>query len=307
MAKCGVMTCSDRAMLPAACCALLSFARHSTRDIQYILIGTGLSAKDEDDIEQFCQKHGLEITVIAFDSAASVMQTQGRWSQATLMRLYADSLVPDDFDLLLYVDADVMAVGPTDRLWQIDLAGHLVAAVNDYIMAFPVKAQRCVQRLGLAGDRKYFNAGVILFSWKRCIDEGLFTECRRLIAENPSGFKANDQDVLNIVCEGRWLPLDHAWNVQTGIACVVDDPVIVHFTGRRKPWQESICWRHRKYVAGYRKALEGTPWRGFCKRRTPYRDMIDYFLHVGSWLGSLPRIPAIRSYFGPGNGRARTI
>jgi lipopolysaccharide biosynthesis glycosyltransferase len=285
-------------MLPAACCALLSIARNNAvQATHYCLIGIDLTEEDVERVALFGRQNDTTIEVIAYDAPVTQRATAGRWSKATLARLFMDLLLPADFDRLLYVDADVLVKAPIDPLWSLDLDGKLLGAVEDYLMAFPEKANRRERQLGLICGPLYFNAGVLLFDWQSCLAENMLAQTRDLLSDSSRSFEANDQDVLNIVFQGRWLPIEHRWNVQTGISPFVDQPTIFHFTGRRKPWQRSHNWSHRTFVQFYRDVLARTPWKDFCSRRSFTRNLGDFLRYVGTRIINLPRQARARSYF----------
>jgi lipopolysaccharide biosynthesis glycosyltransferase len=293
-----VVTCSDINMLPAACCALLSIARHNAAPAtHYYLIGIDLTAEDVERVGLFGRQNGIIIEIIPYSAPDTLRATMGRWSNATLARLFMDGLLPADIDRLLYVDADVLVDAPIDPLWSLDLGGKLLGAVDDYLMAFPEKANRREKQLGLSHGPDYFNAGVLLFDWQGCLAENVLAETRDLLSDTSRTFDANDQDVLNIVFQGRWLPLEHRWNVQTGLSPFVEQPTILHFTGRRKPWQTRRNWAHRAFVQFYQDVLTRTPWQDFCARRSFARDLGDFVRYFRKRIGNLPREARARSYF----------
>ncbi len=293
-----VVTCADMKMMPAAICALLSvFQRNSHADTKYILVGIDLQQAAHDDIRRFKKTNGIDIDVVTYRQPPGLAATAGRWPAATLARLFIDLLLPNYFARVLYVDADILAAAPVGELLTADLKGKAVGAVDDYIMAFPEKARRREQKLGLMFGPRYFNAGVLLFDWKRCLAEGLLARARALIERPNARFESNDQDVLNLAFQGTWLPLPFRWNVQTGMLPFVSDPAVIHFTGRRKPWQHSINWLHRKFAGQYSDLLNGTPWFQFCQCRSSARYFGDFALYVGSAVGGLARTRKVKSYF----------
>lgn len=298
MFRYAVVTCADMRMMPAAICALLSvFQKNSRADTKYILIGIDLQQSAHDDIRRFNEANGIDIEIVTYSEPPGLAATSGRWPPATLARLFIDLLISASFERVLYVDADILAAAPVGDLLTADLQGKALGAVDDYIMAFPEKARRREQKLGLMFGPRYFNAGVLLFDWQKCLSEGLLARARALIERPNARFDANDQDVLNVAFQGTWLPLPFRWNVQTGMLPFVSDPAVVHFTGRRKPWQHSINWAHRKFAGQYSDLLNGTPWSEFCECRSPARDLGNFALYVGSTVGGLARAKKVKSYF----------
>lgn len=294
----GVIVCSDVNMLPAACCTLLSVKRNLSRnDVEFFLLGIDLKTEEVAEVEAFARLHGMDIQVLAYRTPQSALQTRGRWSSATLARLYMDLHLPARIERLLYLDADVLAVAPADELFTMDLAGKGLAAVDDYLMAFPEKSARRNEKIGLSAGGRYFNAGVLLFDWSRCLAEGLFEEARTVFAERSHLFDSNDQDVLNVVFDGDWLRLDPRWNTQTGIVPFVRQPAIFHFTGRRKPWHAAAPWIHRRMSERYAEYLRNTPWVSFCKEASFSRRIRNFISHVGKQISGREKVARTRAYF----------
>lgn len=298
MQHCGVIVCSDVNMLPAACCTLLSVKRNLARsDIAFFLLGIDLKTDESAEVENFARRHGMVIQVLPYQTPEEAKQTRGRWSGATLARLYMDLSVPADIERLLYLDADVLAVAPLDALFDMDLQGKRLAAVDDYLMAFPEKSARRNLKIGVAENGHYFNAGMLLFDWSRVRADALFEKTRAVFAARSHLFENNDQDVLNVIFDGDWLRLDPRWNTQTGIVPFVGRPAIVHFTGKKKPWQPSVPWVHRHMTRFYVEELKGTPWVSFCRQPSISDRISGFFSHLGKQIGGLSRLSRTRAYF----------
>lgn len=308
MRSSAVVTCSDAIMLPAACCALLSISQQNAdKKTKYILVGINLTGQEASEIGRFNAANDIEIELVHYEAPADLAMTEGRWSQATLARLFIYLLLPKDLARVLYIDADVLAVASIDALLQENLDDKALGAIDDYIMAFPKKATRREKQLGLRFGPRYFNAGVLLFDWQKCLSEDLLLTARSILSENGGTFRSNDQDVLNIAFQGCWMPLSCRWNVQTGILPFVSSPAILHFTGRRKPWHQSVNWAHRKFAARYECALKSTIWADFTKRRSIIRNAMDFVVFTGNSIGNVRRMAKVRSYFGGDHHRTVAV
>jgi len=295
----GVIACADANMLPAACCALLSIRdRLAAPKARYLLLAVGAGETQMREIEAFASRHSIAIEVLRDPTPKAEEPAFGRWSRATLARLYMDLIVPGNIDRLLYIDSDAIAVAPLDGLFRADLAGRALGAVDDYLMAFPDKMKRRRQRIGLGPESRYFNAGVLLFDWRKSLEAGLIRKARETFEREPERYEAHDQDVLNIAFENDWQPVDPRFNAQTGILPFVGKPAIVHFTGRKKPWQAVAPWTHRRMKAFYREALAGTAWASFCKPSSFSDRMTSFAGHYSTQLTTPSKIASVRAYFG---------
>ena len=58
----------------------------------------------------------------------------------------------------------------------------------------------------------------------------------RVIGERRVPTRSVDQDILNAVLEGQWVPLPSIWNTAGIGVDAPEDARIVHFIGDHKPW-----------------------------------------------------------------------
>ncbi|WP_459175816.1 glycosyltransferase family 8 protein [Ewingella americana] len=164
----------------------------------------------------------------------------GHLNQGTLYRLLLDKYIPNNTERVLYLDADIVVNCSIKDILDLKFdEKNLIAAVicnvdKKHLYDIEVKPE------------SYFNAGVILFDFKRCIKDKIFERTRELIKSRK--FKYLDQDVLNIALEGRVMLIAPTWNydyyrVKTDLLngqkiISKDSRKIFHYTGRYKPWNK---------------------------------------------------------------------
>ena len=170
--------------------------------------------------------------------------TQGHISSAAYARYFIPQFVAEE--RVLYLDSDLVVNRDLQPLFDIPLEGKLVAAVGD------------------AGGYG-FNAGVLLIdnqTWKeRQLQETFIKETDRIMGLVQSGQMEDfngDQTVLNHVLAQDWLPLDKIYNLQVGHDLVAfysgwnghfeldQEPLIIHYTTFRKPWNSEVSYRYRQ-------------------------------------------------------------
>ena len=281
-----IVACCDRNMIAGACCALLSAKEHLRAiDAQLIIIARDLKDEDKGSILAFEAKHGVVFRKI-FLEAENLEEAVTNYG-ATTLRLGLDGFLGKDFDRVLYLDSDVLAVDDISYLFTADLGDHSAAGVADLVKEIPNNLKR-MKSLGLTFGN-YFNAGVLLFNWQKCLERNLFEKARGAIAKTK--FRFLDQDALNFACENKWLRLPVGFNfIAPFHARLYLRPRIVHFTGGgkgRKPWEPASIGLHRPYRAYYTRVLAGTPWESFI-RPGDWRDRL-----VGEFRS---KIEAIRRY-----------
>ena len=165
---------------------------------------------------------------------------KGHVNEYTYTRLFIPALLPK-VDRILYLDCDMVITGDVAALWEMNLQGKTLAAVEDLS-----KFERHEELLMPRGA-KYFNAGVLLIDakkWRADNDSERITQ--RLLQ---LGGKAAwwDQDGLNSVLYDDWIQIPQQWNIQAHDVFLAQEegvknlkkhltPKIIHFTGTLKPW-----------------------------------------------------------------------
>lgn len=163
-------------------------------------------------------------------------------------RILIPEILPQ-FDKALYLDCDIVINDNLCELYGLDLEHSLLGAVNDVTLDLAFVAQMNQIRNKHIGH--YFNSGVLLLNcaaFRKSDAIARFFE----YASNGISYVCRDQDILNMVCEGRVRYLPLKWNMGwAGIAwehyrnTAVDllikfmegfqNPAIVHYTGAKKP------------------------------------------------------------------------
>ncbi|GAA5818432.1 MAG: glycosyltransferase family 8 protein [Methanobrevibacter sp. CfCl-M3] len=180
-------------------------------------------------------------------------------------RIFADSLIPDDIDKILYLDCDIVVNGDVSALFNVDLGVNYVGAVLDRITN--------ILCMDLSLSDVYFNSGVLLINlgkWREDnLEEKILNEIERQVLNNSHVY---DQSVLNHVLQGRVkvLPLEYNFypffkNEYAFYRIVNDDnfysleefnqiqtPCIVHFYSGCKPWYLNSNVPFRDYFLHYK-------------------------------------------------------
>ena len=172
----------------------------------------------------------------------------------TYFRLFISDLFPQ-YDKVIYLDADILVLDDLQSLYNNDIDDYYIGAVcdktiekirtqTDYIENHPEHItynQYFNEKLNLK-NYKYFNAGVLLFNLKKIrecnITEKLWDFVVRI---NPLIYQ--DQDVLNALMKGKVKYIENKYNYNYNYFQENNKeelPVIIHYVGPYKPWNESI-------------------------------------------------------------------
>lgn len=206
-------------------------------------------------------------------------------SQATSFRLILEKLRTkcvckdlEGYTKVLYLDTDMIIHHDVAELYQESVDGYVLAAVRGQMF---VNIQKNVEEnLKLrAGIRDYFNAGVLLINLPLFCDNDIGNKGLAMLSEK--SYPCQDQDVLNILCQGKVKFLDWHWNVEwqhivlkNVIPIVIDEvrkdsleavdnPYIIHYTGHIKPWERrgigyplaEYFWHYARQTVFYEEIL----------------------------------------------------
>ena len=165
---------------------------------------------------------------------------------ASYFRFFATEVV--ESDKVLYLDSDIIVTGELSTLFEIDLKGYFIGAVDD-VYAYE-------------GRKSGFNSGVLLMHVAKWKEHSIVNSLLELAAGQNQAVHLGDQSILNIYFEDNWLALDKTYNYMVGADTFRLDqecerldnnpPVIVHFASHDKPWNTYSISRLRELWWTYR-------------------------------------------------------
>ena len=217
-----------------------------------------------------------------YDHLSDIFFTRGHFTKAVYHRFFISEIFKN-YPKVLYLDCDLVVNKDIADLFATQLESkYLLAACHDYEILYHLKSPKTsgntyvTEVLNLKNAFNYFQSGVLLFNIKQFQKENILEKLLSQLKEMKSP-KFVDQDVLNIVCEGRVLYLDAKWNVEYHIPFKRTDwkenvpeayvksrenPWIVHYSSSWKPWRDA--------------ALEMSEYFWQYARKTPFYEEIFY-------------------------------
>ena len=183
------------------------------------------------------------------------IKTHSYISLSTFYRLKLASLLPD-VEKVLYLDCDVVVNDDIEQLYNTDITDYYAAGVMDTAM----KSSGWVPKL--EKDNLYFNAGVLLFNLEKIRQDNIEQKFEAYTTENIDNIRVGDQQIINVVCQGKIKQLPSDWNVQSSNfinrSDYTNNPKIVHYVGKQKPW---IFGSMNYWKNLYFDVLDKTPWK----------------------------------------------
>ncbi len=189
------------------------------------------------------QALGLRQCVIGAEGLFDGFGLDERRTLATYLRLTLPDALHEDYDRILYLDADIhVQGGDFAALVKADLKGRPAAAVRDNQQwRSPSRHPADLKSLGLP-NAPYFNAGVLLIDvpgWRR---DNLLRRALDFGADHAGRMTHKDQTLLNATLHSNWAELSPVWNWQytrsSRLFEAMADANIVHFIGPVKPWAD---------------------------------------------------------------------
>ena len=207
---------------------------------------TPITEKQVDFLQKVVKSYNSENLVTKIDVTdlynkefANSPNEQCYCSPYTLIRLFAD-LVPEIPEKLLYLDADLLFNKDITKLYNIDIEQYEYAAAPDHY-----------GKLILFWQKKFINAGVILFNMKKCKETGLFEKSRNEIRMHKLTFADESAIIRSTTYQ---LKISQRFNDQKFL---YKGTVIRHFSKRLfwfpYPHTENIKqWNYTKMLAKFK-------------------------------------------------------
>lgn len=237
-----IVLIADQAYTEQLTVTMKSIMYHN-KSVDFYIINQGIMPDWFRKMRRIVRNLGGELYNIPFDIGliSANWRTQNHISPIAYAKYFIPRLI--DRERVLYLDTDVIINGSLTSFFLTDLKGFPVAAVRD-----------------VDGS---FNTGVMLIDnlqWKelsvsdKCLELSEGEKSEHWELEHFNG----DQTILNSVFQDNWLELDKRFNVQVGYDLVAfynhweehfnleDEPLVIHYTTNRKPWNSSVSYRFRE-------------------------------------------------------------
>lgn len=233
------------------------------------------------------QFNNMELRFINVDrlvSGVDLSTNNAHISVETYYRFLIQEVLPF-YNKVLYLDSDIVINGNIAELFDTELGDNLLAAVHDidFLGNLNMKDGKRLKYnrevLGMKNPYEYFQAGVLVLNTKAMREQYSIAQWLTF-ASNPE-YIYNDQDVLNVHCEGKVTFLDWNWNVMHDCANRVanvfsyapndafdayqesrQNPLIIHYAGFEKPWKNPDCdfasyyWRYARQTPFYERLIK---------------------------------------------------
>jgi len=187
-------------------------------------------------------------------------------------RLFIPYFLPPHVQRAIYLDTDTLVLSNIRNLWDTDLKGLAIGAVQD--LSETVSSDwggiPNYEALGIPPMSKYFNSGVLVIDVEQWRAEHAPEAIVHHIQANIEHATFPDQYGLNVHFANRWHELDPRWNAYS--QGQQRSPFIIHFT-RMKPIYSGYRF-NADYAKTFFDYLRLTPYRRFKPYSEGYRLLI---------------------------------
>lgn len=239
----------------------LSFYADRKRDYHIYVLHSGIRTESQKTLKRELERPYFRLTFldVSVYVAGHDLKAKAHISSETYYRFLIPELF-QDYDKVLYLDCDIIVCEDVARIYDRQMQDNLIGAVRDadfigqYNGANPDTRNYCDSTLKLNRPLDYFQAGVLLFNVPLFRKKVSVKKLLRM-ADN-TDYKFSDQDILNIICEGRVCFFPIRWNLLTDSRHRMDrviseapkrimdeymearqSPAVIHYAGADKPWK----------------------------------------------------------------------
>ena len=243
-----ILVTLDRRYLDALTVMLRSLgAAHRDCHVHIYVAHLSLEESDFDKLEHAVSAfplsiHNIKITHRYFQDTP-VLE---RLPEESFFRLLAFQFLPGEVDRCLYLDPDIYIRKSLLPLYTMEMGDAYVAAAG-HMHGLGNGVNKA--RLGLKGQERYFNSGVMLMNLCAIRKDFTLNKVLECLKENTQLLLMGDQDLANLLFGSRSILVDERiYNLDErtfryyqkregfNLAAVEADTAIIHYNGRYKPW-----------------------------------------------------------------------
>ncbi len=263
MKQIDICMATDDNYAPYAGVVISSILEHLSEDYNLVVhvLDGGVSAINKAYLEELKQNRHFEIHYYSMDNNEFNHCPLTYLSIATYYRLKIGEIL-SDVRRVIYLDCDMVAKGDLSEIWNFDLQGNILGAVED-----PLSAKN-MQRLKIEKQYFYFNAGLLLIDLEKWRSEKIQNRLFDTLKMRKDELKHQDQDLLNLVLykqtcsmplrfNSQYFPYGYGNAKKQEYLSSLTNPLVIHYIMADKPWKcGSVVFRRRDYIA----AFKNTPW-----------------------------------------------
>lgn len=230
------------------------------------LMHSSLTGEELEDLHQYIGQDGQRLSVISISDAyfehAPIVK---HYSKEMYYRILAFKFLPPEVEKILYLDPDLMIINEIRSLYDTDLGGRMFGAA--YHDRLSVKEVNKIRLLPYEIEA-YYNTGVLLMDLALQRENIREREVFNFVEGNRIKLILPDQDIINALYAKSIMPLDEVRynydpryykyyrlvsNGKVDMDYIVKNSSIIHFCGKRKPWNKNYSGNFHSLYKHYEK------------------------------------------------------
>lgn len=236
---------SDDNYSPFVATTIASICDNTKSNIDFYILDSFISEINKEKILELKKSfNNFNIEFIKIDSNKEFLNIKyinhaSHVTISTYNRFLIPKLKPQ-LKKVLYLDVDIVALGDIKELYDIDMENYHFAAIPESFIT-QQEDKETKNRLNLAQNHKYFNAGVFVLDNQYWVKNDILNKALEVENNYRGKLKYADQDILNIIFNNNYKILSQKFNLMTQAKTNINDIVIRHFNTDIKPWQYNPC------------------------------------------------------------------
>lgn len=219
----------------------------SNSDYTFYIIENNISENNKNLMRKFVEKRNQNIEFINFDTRVIdngryyfTFSTGQRITPIGMARIMLPKILPDNLHKIIYLDGDILVTGDLSNLYKTDLKDKYAGMVENINEMDYSKYK----------FKKYFNSGMIIMDLDKWRKDNIPDKMVKYLNDNWADFIYHgetdnskylypDQDLINIILDGKIFEIEKCWNNQTIYHYSIeefDKKGMIHYIGPIKPW-----------------------------------------------------------------------
>ncbi len=214
-----VVFSSSEEYAPYLAVALHSLAVHAdpARSYDVAVLHAGLGETMQARLQGVVAAHGnIRLRFAEADAKTLAVidrfdRSSCNWPSLVFYRLFLSSLFPE-YDKIVFLGVDILVMADIAELFETALGDAPLAAVQDGGALGGQSIGQALNARGYQAPKLYFNSDVQVQNLRAWREQGWGEKAFEMLLRHR--FPLIEQDALNILLEGRWIPLGMEWNFQ---------------------------------------------------------------------------------------------
>ncbi len=259
--------------------------------IQVFVLDCGIGDGNKEKLRSLAKEYKRNIEFRSMERAVSGLElTMGarKISIASYARLFLSSIIPKEYDRVLYLDCDTIVLDSLLMLWNFELQDYLVAGVRDTVDSFFLK------KIGLKGEDYYINAGILLINLAEWREKHMEQRFMEVIKSFGGKVPHHDQGTINAACSNMKLIVSPRYNVTSNIYSFSAKTIKnIYFMESFYSQQELDEAKSNPAILHFTTGLVGRPWEEKCSH--PRKDAYYRVAQLSPWKND-PLLPDSRKF-----------